>query len=359
MRDKEFQFSPYGNALIYSGSFVLTIAGLRAASSIIIPFLLAVFLSVLFVPILQYLAKRMPYPLAISTVMVLLISLFGGIPFLVGGSLRRVLRTLPRFQEQLRRQELVLIEQLEKWGIEISEDGLAAAWDPATATLMFRNLLDSVVVTFSSGILVLIMVAFMLTESSWLANKLALIDRRSGKGAEKMGQIIVNVRRYVGIKTLISLATGLSIGFGLHLMEVQNAVVWGFIAFLLNYIPNIGSVLAGIPAVAQVLVENGLGMAVAVAFLYLVVNQILGSIIEPRLQGHGLGLSPLIVFISLLFWGWVFGPVGMLLSTPLTMVVKIALEEFEDTRWIAILLGGKPDRWMVAAETPAEKSSQA
>jgi predicted PurR-regulated permease PerM len=106
-------------------------------------------------------------------------------------------------------------------------------------------------------------------------------------------------------------------------------------------LPNIGSIIAAIPAVLLAFIQFGLGPAIAVAAVYLAVNGVLGNVVEPRLQGKGLGLYTLVVFVSLLFWGWVLGPVGMLLSAPLTMSVKIALESLPDTRWIAILLGSR------------------
>jgi predicted PurR-regulated permease PerM len=124
----------------------------------------------------------------------------------------------------------------------------------------------------------------------------------------------------------------------LLVLGVDFALLWGVAAFLLNYIPNIGSLIAAIPPILLALVQFGVGKTLIVAAGYLVVNIVVGSIIEPRVMGRGLGLSTLIVFISLVFWGWVFGPVGMFLSVPLTMVVKIALDSQEETRWIAVML---------------------
>ncbi len=144
------------------------------------------------------------------------------------------------------------------------------------------------------------------------------------------------------IKTLVSLATGIAIAIWLGVLGVDYAMLWGLLAFLLNYVPNIGSIIAAIPAVLLALVQLGVGSALLAALGFLVVNAAIGNVIEPRFMGRGLGLSTLVVFLSLVFWGWVLGPVGMLLSVPLTMTVKIALESNEDTRWIAILLGPQP-----------------
>ena len=136
--------------------------------------------------------------------------------------------------------------------------------------------------------------------------------------------------------------TGIAIGIWLAILGVNHAFLWGLFAFLLNYVPNIGSIIAAIPAVLLALIQLGLGSAILVGIGYLVVNVVVGSIIEPKYMGKGLGLSTLVVFLSLVFWGWVLGPVGMVLSVPLTMVLKIGLESKEDTRWIAVLLGSAP-----------------
>ena len=125
----------------------------------------------------------------------------------------------------------------------------------------------------------------------------------------------------------------------LWLLGVDHAQLWGVMAFLLNFVPNIGSIIAAVPAVLLALVQLGMGTALFVAAGYLVVNIVIGSVLEPRFMGRGLGLSTLVVFLSLVFWGWVLGPVGMLLSVPLTITVKLALDSSKDTRWLGILLG--------------------
>ena len=132
------------------------------------------------------------------------------------------------------------------------------------------------------------------------------------------------------------------IGLLLWLLSVPYPVLWGTLAFLLNYIPTIGSILAGIPAVLLSLVVGGPSLAAWVVVVYLVVNNLIGSFLEPRFMGSRLGLSPLIVLLSMIFWGWVLGPVGMFLSVPITMTLKIALEGTPETRGIAMLMGPAP-----------------
>jgi len=150
-----------------------------------------------------------------------------------------------------------------------------------------------------------------------------------------------DMKRYMVIKTLISLATGILIAFWLFILGVDYPILWGFLAFLLNYIPNIGSIVAAIPAVVLAIIQLGFGSAVLVAAGYIVVNFVIGNVIEPRLMGRKLRLSTLVVFLSLIFWGGLLGLVGAILSVPLTMALKFAFESSESTRWIAVLLGSE------------------
>ena len=146
---------------------------------------------------------------------------------------------------------------------------------------------------------------------------------------------------------MISLATGVLVAAWLRIVGVDYALLWGLLAFLLNYIPSIGSFIAAVPAVMLAFLQLGPGDGIVTAIGYLVINTVIGNFIEPRVMGEGMGLSTLVVFLSLIFWGWVLGPVGMLLSVPLTMIMKIALEASDETRWIAVLLGSRPAETVV------------
>ena len=143
----------------------------------------------------------------------------------------------------------------------------------------------------------------------------------------------------------------------LALIGVDYPVLWGALAFLLNFIPNIGSIIAAVPPVLLALIQLGVAQAALVAGGFLVINMAIGNFLEPRYMGQGLGLSTLVVFLSLVFWGWVLGPVGMLLSVPLTIAVKIALEVRPDTRWMAIMLGSVTDALPVEAAQQVDEAA--
>ena len=147
-----------------------------------------------------------------------------------------------------------------------------------------------------------------------------------------------SVKKYLVIKSWVSVVTGIIITFWLWALDVDYPILWGFLAFMLNFVPNIGSIIAAVPAVLLAYIQWGPATAALAASGYIAVNVIIGNIVEPRFLGKGLGLSTLVVFLSLVFWGWILGPVGMLLSIPLTMILKIALENNPDTYWIGVLL---------------------
>ncbi len=126
-------------------------------------------------------------------------------------------------------------------------------------------------------------------------------------------------------------------------MGIDFPLLWGLVVFLLNFVPNIGSILAAVPVILLALVQFGFVADAEVIILYLLVNNILGNFLEPKLMGRNLGLSTLVVFLSLVFWGWLLGPVGMFLSVPLTMTLKIIMDNNDNTRWIAILLSNNAE----------------
>ncbi len=213
-------------------------------------------------------------------------------------------------------------------------------FDPGMLISLAASVIGNIGMMLSNTVLVLLTVVFILLEASSFPQKLKNAFQGHENPLGPYMQIISSVRSYLVIKTGISILTGVLIAVWLWLFGVPYAGLWGMVAFLLNFIPNIGSIIAAVPALIVAWLDLGVLPCAACGVGYLVVNMVIGNIIEPRMMGRGMGLSALVVFCSMMFWGWVLGPVGMLLSVPLTMGVRVALESFEDTRWIATLLGG-------------------
>lgn len=199
--------------------------------------------------------------------------------------------------------------------------------------------------------LIILTIVFMLFEAQSLPKKLHLALDDPDMRLKQIDRFLQSVNQYMVIKTLVSLATGIIVGVGLTFIGVDYAMLWAVIAFLFNYIPNIGSIIAAIPAVLLAFIQLGPAAAGGTALLYVGANMVMGNIIEPKFMGRGLGLSTLVVFLSLIFWGWLLGSVGMLLSVPLTMVVKIALESSKSGNWLAILLSDDIEDKFLASNT--------
>lgn len=325
--------------LITGASLCVVIAGLRAAGPIVVPVLFSAFLSVLAVAPVSWLQrKRVPDWLAVTIVFVGVISTFVLVSVLVGSSIASFSENLPAYKERLVEMTASWFVWLEAQGVVLSTDSLIAQIDAGQAADLAGSMVASIGALLSDTVFVLLTTAFIMAEAAGLPRKLQAALGEKGD-VERFRGIISDIQEYLSIKTNISLVTGLLAGVLCWAVGIDYAVLWGVIAFLLNYIPNLGSIIAAVPPVLLGFVQFGWERSLVVLIGYLIINTIMGNIIEPRVTGRRLGLSSLVVFLSLVFWGWVWGPLGMFLSVPLTMLVKILLENSDDLKWIAVLLG--------------------
>ena len=369
--------------LVVAACVVVLVAGLRAASSVIEPFLIALFVVILSLPVLFWLKQRLPTMLAVLGTILMDIAVLAAAGSLVGTTVNQLTGDMDKYQGRL-------TELIDDGSVWLEERGLQPEWlsspageraaagetDAETETASggetmaatasqpvpdgagegpelpgllsrfdssllvdFANqALRYTATAFSSLLIIALIVVFMLFEAATFRSKVRIAF--TGAGAEeRFSRVMHEIQHYIGIKTVVSAATGLLIGVWVGVLGVDFAIFWGLVAFVLNFIPNLGSVIAAVPTTLLAMVQIGVGRGLLVALGYLVVNMVIGNFIEPHLMGRRLGLSTLVVVLSLVFWGWVWGPIGMLLSVPLTMVVKIMLENTEEFRWVAVLLG--------------------
>ena len=369
--------------LVVAACVVVLVAGLRAASSVIEPFLIALFVVILSLPVLFWLKQRLPTMLAVLGTILMDIAVLAAAGSLVGTTVNQLTGDMDKYQGRLTE----LIDDGSAW---LEERGLQPEWlsspagegaaagetDAETETASggetmaatapqpvpdgagegsdlpgllsrfdssllvdFANqALRYTATAFSSLLIIALIVVFMLFEAATFRYKVR-IAFTGADAEERFSRVMHEIQHYIGIKTLVSVATGLLIGVWVGVLGVDFAIFWGLVAFVLNFIPNLGSIIAAVPTTLLAMVQIGVGRGLLVALGYLVVNMVIGNFIEPHLMGRRLGLSTLVVVLSLVFWGWVWGPIGMLLSVPLTMVVKIMLENTEEFRWVAVLLG--------------------
>ena len=324
---------------------VIVILGMQMAKELLVPFLVAAFLALITVrPMLWMQKHRVPAilgALIIVTFIMLILAVLGTI---VGSSIADFTAALPAYQQRLDTiVEGVFRFIVNNLNADESIKSLGDMIDPGWAMGLAAGILNGLKDTLTNVFLIFFTMIFMLLEASSVETKIKAAFGRSAKSLERPRAFLADLGRYLGIKTIVSMVTGLLAGLLTWALGVDFPLLWAMLAFLLNYVPTIGSIIAAVPAVLLALIQLGPSEASATALGFLSINIVFGNFLEPRLMGYGVGISPLVVFIGLVFWGWVFGPVGMLLSVPLTMTLKLALESDERTRWIAILLGSERD----------------
>jgi AI-2 transport protein TqsA len=324
---------------------VITLAGIMAASGIIIPFLLAIFIAIISNPLANLLEKaRFPRPVAVITTLVAILCVGTLVTQLVSTSISGFSENMPFYKTQLISHLQSIPGVNEAVVFDLSLSSLLGKVEPDMAMSAGVNLLSGLSDVLGNIFLILLASTFMMLEINIFKEKLNIIFPGTKQYSDKIDSFVISVKSYMVIKTLISLLTGVIISIMLWIVGVDHFLLWGLLGFLLNYIPNIGSIFAAIPPVCLAFIQFGSGTALLVLLLFVAINMIVGSVIEPKFMGSGLGLSTLIVFISLIFWGWVLGPVGMLLSIPLTMVVKIASNKNDDWHWVSVMLSDNPKK---------------
>jgi predicted PurR-regulated permease PerM len=332
--------APLSRLLLIIAAIVVIIWGTRQAQPVLVSFLLALFLAVLATPPVLWLERRrVPPVLAVSLVILGMVLVLLAIGALVGASIGSFYATLPHYQARFQEQATTIRAFLLHHGIASPGEIFLKYVNPASVMNLTADLLMGLGLAFSNIVLILLTTTFILLEASSFPIKLRTILGDPDRAFPRFTGFLNNLKRYMVIKTLLSLATGLLVGIWLAILQVDFPVLWGFLAFLLNYVPSIGSTLASIPAVILTFIQFGSGRAILAAAGCTAINLVLDYGVEKRWMGRKLGLSTLVVFLSLIFWGSLLGPVGAVLCIPLSLTLKFAFESRENTRWIAVLLG--------------------
>jgi predicted PurR-regulated permease PerM len=325
--------------LVIAAALVVIIYGINQAQSVVALFLFSVFLALIGTPPVQWLErKRVPSAVAVMIVMFSMIAILLIIGVVVGASLSKFSDTLPFYQKRLQGQVLALKPLLASRHILVTDKVLLEYINPGPVIGLIVGLLAGMGSALSDILLILVTVTFILLEASSFPIKLRTVLGDPKQVFPQFTKFVNDIQRYMVIKTIINLIAGTILGLWLYILGVDFPVLWGFVAFLLHYIPNLGSFICAIPPVLLALIELGPGPAALAAAGYLFVGFTIGNVVEPRLMGRKLGLSTLVVFLSLIFWGSLLGPIGVVLCIPFTMTLKFAFESNKSTKWIAILL---------------------
>ena len=373
---KNREFDTGLKVLLSLACFVIVVTGLRYAAELFIPVMLGLFLAILSLPVLNWLNRKgLPRPLAIiMTVLINLMILFG-IVFVATAATSEFQK---EFQGKQATYALALKERFatatemidsrveaiggffkgEEAESGSEENGELAGTQIPTLNEWFNQNWDSRLVfewvgatdavgrltsLFSKSFFVLIISIFLLAESNRYAAKVKEVIRVRGPDLRRLQNSSQDIQKYLGIKTAVSFLTGLLAWFACLMLKVDFPILWGLVAFVFNYVPVIGSIVAAIPPMILALITGGFWPAAAVMGCYLAINIVIGNFLEPMLLGDRFGMSTVVVILSVLFWGFIWGPVGMFLAVPLTMVVKVMLDNSPDLRWISVMLSKSVD----------------
>jgi len=327
------------HVLVGAACLVIIVAGLHAAEAIVVPCLLAIFITVLCAPFLIWLQRhRVPNWLALTVVLAGMLLVVLVVTTIIGGSLDSFRRSLPHYQQQLMHRLTFALDTARAHGIAVPAD-LTALVSPGVLMQLTVRLLSTLRNMLADSLLIVLIIGFILAEATALPAKMQAAFGRHTTLISTAGQFSVAAQRYLMTRMAISAVNGVSWGIWLAVLGVDFAAMWGVLMFIMYFVPTIGAVLALLPPLMLALVMFGVVRALLVVAGFLLFQLVYSTILEPRLLGNSLGLSPLVVFLSLVFWGWVLGPIGMILSVPLTSLLKIAFESSAHLRGYAILLG--------------------
>jgi predicted PurR-regulated permease PerM len=336
--------SSFVKAFVTIAAIVIIFAGIKTAANILVPVLLSVFIAIICNPLINKASQyRIPKAISVIFVIAVFVSIAVFLTGLVGSSLNELSQLIPQYRVQLKEQFSWVTQFFSRHNIQLSTTIVTEYFDPAAAMGLAAEMLSSFGSVMANLFLIILTVVFMLFEASSFAHKLHLALDDPQMRLQQIERFLSSVNHYIAIKTMVSIATGCIVSLMLWAFGLDFYLLWGVLAFLLNYIPNIGSIIAAVPPMTLAILQLGIGEAGAIGLGYFLINMVMGNIIEPRYLGKGLGLSTLIVFLSLIFWGWLLGTVGMLLSVPLTMIFKIGLESSPEGRWLAIMLSDESE----------------
>jgi AI-2 transport protein TqsA len=328
-----------------TASLVVVIAGLKAAASVLLPFLLGLLAAILALPLLRWLeTRRLPPALAVFVTGLSGFVVAAALLTLVERSLASFVSAAPRYQQQLDQLANDVIQGLARHGITSAGDAAKHLADPSALMKLLQLTASAVADLLSQATLIFFLTIFILLEQEHITRKFrAAMAGEQGVVSSRYTKIVRQMQRYFGLRTALSFASAVLTATFAALLGVDFAPLWGLLSFAFGFIPSIGSLLSTIPPVLVALLQLGPKRAIVTLVGYVVIQTIIGNIIEPRLMGKSFGLSTLAVFAALLFWGWLWGPIGMFLSVPLLVALKIISDNVPSLRWLSTVLGTPPE----------------
>lgn len=337
--------------MVYAAAATVIIgAGIKFAAPVLVPVLLAGFIAVVTAPIVIWLCDRgVPRPLSVTAGLSLDMAAGAALGFPLAGAVSTFTQRLPQYQLMLAERMQGLTQWLAANGLHV--ESVFELYDPAWMVGFATTFAQAAAGLVSQIVLVLLVVAFMLFEAAGLREKVGKFASDSQIGV--FASALREVNSYLVAKTIMSFITGVIVFLWCWWRGLDMPLLWGLLSYLLNFIPTIGQIIAAVPAIGLALIQLGPGPALVIALGYGAINLGIGAV-EPRVMGGALGLSALVVLLSMVLWGWLLGPVGALLSAPLTMLIRHGFAHTEELTWVADLLGPSPNPQAADPATPTE-----
>ena len=345
-------------AVVTLACLFVVLTGMKIAANVLVPIVYAFFLAVLSYPMVRWLRRRrVPAGLALGITMLVNLGALAGMVTVGVRLLISFWADLPRYLRGLQQYSNDAAAWLEANGVAGAKGTVSGLFDWnnligwATQQDVMSNLGSLGISTFgtlatflASLIMVIIVMMFILMEAHGTQSRLQAVQLSGGPDLTGLMRSADDIQKYLGVKTLISALTGLMAGFWCWFFDLHYPLLWALLAFLFNYIPAVGSTAASVPAIVEALVQHGPGTAIFVAIGYGGINFFLDNFVQPTMLGNRFGISPLVVILSVIFWGWLWGPLGMFLAVPLTMVLKVLLDNNAEFQWISVAMAKKKVR---------------
>ncbi len=341
--------------LLSAACLIIVLAGMRAAASFLVPVAFAVILTILSYPIMGWLVRhRVPFSLAMGLTVLTIVGGVAGLLIAAISLLARFQGELPQYLDALQGQVNSFATWLEKQGFAGAQHGLENLFDWKTminyATQgdvahylgsALGTTFGTVASVFVSSVIVFVLMIFALLEARGTLSRVKAVKLAGGPDLMHHIRSFGDIQKYLGIKTFISALTGILAGCACLAFGLKYPLLWAILAFVFHFIPAVGSTTAGIPAVIEALVRDGWGSALTLAIIYVVINFTCDYFVQPALLGRRFGISSLVIVLSVIFWGWLWGPIGMFLAVPLTMICKVLMDTSEEFRWISVAMSKK------------------
>jgi AI-2 transport protein TqsA len=357
--DKQVDWGQRGSQVVLTlASLFIVLAGMKIAANLLLPVVYAFFLAVLSYPMVRFLRrKRWPTPLALGLTMFMNLAVLAGLITLAVRLCISFYGDLPRYVKGLAAK----IGEMAMW---LEQQGLAGAKAETDRFFDWNNMIDWITrgnvmsslgamlgstfgvlgTVFAGLVIILLLMMFILMEAQGTRRRLLAVKLSGGPDFTGLLRSADDIQKYLGVKTLISALTGVLAGVLCWFFDLQYPLLWAILAFVFNFVPAVGSTAASLPAIAEAFVQHGPAHAAVVAIGYGGINFCLDNFVQPHLLGNRFGISPLVVILSVIFWGWLLGPLGMFLAVPLTMVIKVILDNSEEFRWLSVAMAKKKVR---------------